>query len=96
MMQAQFDIQLSDLPLSAEQCTAWVSDAGAGGVVVFVGTVRNHTQGRTVERLEFEAYAPMALSELRKIAARQQRNGRCNAWSSITGWVRCALAMLRW
>jgi molybdopterin synthase catalytic subunit len=65
---SSIDIQLLDRPLSAEQCTAWVEDPGAGGVVVFVGTVRNQTQGRPVTRLEFEAYGPMALREMEKIA----------------------------
>lgn len=40
-----------------------------GGIDVFVGTVRNQTQGKTVLRLEFEAYASMALKEMEKIAA---------------------------
>jgi molybdopterin synthase catalytic subunit len=35
---------------------------------VFIGTVRDNTQGKTVLRLDFEAYAPMAISEMQKIA----------------------------
>ena len=62
------DIQLLDTPLDAGACTAMVSHPGAGGIVVFVGAVRNATKGKTVMRLEFEAYAPMALKEMRKIA----------------------------
>ena len=62
------DIQLLDTPLSVEQCNQLVADPAAGGTVVFVGTVRNSTQSRTVERLDFEAYAPMAIKEMRKIA----------------------------
>ncbi|NET40307.1 MAG: molybdenum cofactor biosynthesis protein MoaE, partial [Cyanothece sp. SIO1E1] len=44
------------------------ASAGAGGTVVFVGTVRDQTKGKKVVRLEFEAYKPMAISEMRKIA----------------------------
>ena len=40
---------------------------GCGGIATFVGTVREQTGGRAVTRLEFEAYEPMALSELRSI-----------------------------
>jgi molybdopterin synthase catalytic subunit len=40
----------------------------SGGVDVFIGTVRDATKGKTVVRLEFEAYEPMALKEMRKIA----------------------------
>lgn len=65
---SSINIRLLDQPLSAEQCAAWVEDPGAGGVAVFVGTVRNQTQGRPVTRLEFEAYGPMALREMEKIA----------------------------
>ena len=38
-------------------------------MAAFVGTVRDRTDGRTVTRLDFEAYEPMALKELHKIAA---------------------------
>ena len=41
----------------------------AGGIDLFIGTVRNHAQGKPVIKLEFEAYEPMALAELEKIAA---------------------------
>ena len=39
----------------------------SGGTDVFVGTVRNHTKGKAVIRLEFEAYEPMAEREMLKI-----------------------------
>ena len=42
---------------------------GAGAVVTFDGTVRNQTQGRRVVKLQYEAYPPMAVKELRKIGA---------------------------
>jgi molybdopterin synthase catalytic subunit len=62
------DIRLGEAPLSVQDCEAFVQAPDAGGTVVFIGTVRNRTQGKTVVRLEFEAYEPMALSEMRKIA----------------------------
>lgn len=34
---------------------------------MFIGTVRNSTEGKRVVRLEFEAYEPMAVAELEKI-----------------------------
>jgi len=40
----------------------------SGGIDVFIGTVRDATKGKTVIRLEFEAYEPMALKEMTKIA----------------------------
>ncbi len=62
------NIQLFDSPLDAKACTDWVMSDEVGGVVVFVGTVRNQTKGKKVLRLEFESYRPMALSEMKKIA----------------------------
>jgi len=40
----------------------------SGGIDVFIGTVRDATKGKTVIRLEFEAYEPMAVKEMQKIA----------------------------
>jgi len=40
----------------------------SGGIDVFIGTVRNATKGKKVIRLEFEAYEPMAIAEMEKIA----------------------------
>ncbi len=40
----------------------------SGGIDVFIGTVRDVTKGKTVMRLEFEAYKNMAIKEMEKIA----------------------------
>ena len=47
----------------------------AGGIDVFIGTVRNKTAGKNVVRLEFEAYEKMAISEMQKIA-----DEACTKW----------------
>lgn len=62
------DIQLTKVPLSTEAAESWVASAEVGGICVFIGTVRNMTSGKKVESLEFEAYEPMAVREMRKIA----------------------------
>ena len=62
------DIQLSPTPLEVQRCLDFVSDAAVGGIDVFVGTVRNQTKGKEVLKLEFEAYEPMALREMQKLA----------------------------
>lgn len=64
------DIQIFDTPLSEKSCLDFVSHPAAGGIVNFIGTVRNQTQGKEVIKLEFESYIPMAISEMRKIAER--------------------------
>ena len=43
--------------------------ASAGAVAAFLGTVRNENQGRRVDRLEYEAYAPLALKAFERIAS---------------------------
>ncbi len=62
------DIILTNEKLSLEKAVDFVRAEQAGGIVTFVGTVRNQTKGKKVIRLEFEAYEKMALSEMRKIA----------------------------
>lgn len=45
-----------------------LSDAGSGGICVFVGAVREFTNNEAVVSLEFETYKAMALKEMEKIA----------------------------
>ena len=61
------DIQILDTPLSLDTCTSFIEDEAAGGHVVFIGTVRNHTKGKKVIKLDFESYKPMAIKEMQKI-----------------------------
>ena len=63
------DIKISSEPLDVSSCIAWSMSPEAGGIDVFIGAVRNMTKGKTVVRLEFEAYESMALKEMEKIAA---------------------------
>ncbi len=44
-----------------------VGGAADGAVVTFQGVVRDHARGRAVERLEYEAYEPMARAQLQAI-----------------------------
>ncbi len=62
------DLQLLETPLDVMACINSVSSAKSGGIDVFIGTVRDSTQGKNVLRLEFEAYESMARLEMRKIA----------------------------
>jgi molybdopterin synthase catalytic subunit len=61
-------IKISDQPLNIQWCIDWVMSPESGGIDVFIGTVRDATKGKKVIRLEFEAYEPMALKEMNKIA----------------------------
>jgi molybdopterin synthase catalytic subunit len=46
-----------------EGCTA----ASDGAAILFVGTVRDHNEGRAVGHLDYHAYPPMAEATLREI-----------------------------
>lgn len=61
------DIQILSEPLRIQSCIDAVMLPECGGIDVFIGTVRNATKGKTVVRLEFEAYEKMALNEMKKI-----------------------------
>lgn len=62
------DIRLTAQDLSVDDCLHFAGDEQVGGLAIFVGTVRRQSAGRQVLRLEFEAYEPMALAEMQKIA----------------------------
>ena len=56
-------------PLDLVALIAEVSDAGAGAVASFLGTVRDNARGRRVLHLEYEAFDEMAVTEMERIAA---------------------------
>lgn len=66
-------LALRDTPLSLDECYAAVQRPEAGGVALFVGTVRDHNEGQAVTRLEYQAYASMAEKELGAIADEIER-----------------------
>lgn len=62
------DIKITEQILDLTACFALASDPACGGIASFVGTVRNHTKGKPVTRLEYECYQSMAVKEIQKIA----------------------------
>ena len=46
-----------------------VADPKAGAIVSFVGAARDHHDGKVVVRLEYEAFAEMAIQQLEKLQA---------------------------
>jgi MoaE-MoaD fusion protein len=61
-------VVLSGEPLSLDRCLAAVRGPGMGGIVTFTGMVRLHSHGATIDHLEYEAYAAMAIREMTRIA----------------------------
>ncbi len=66
----QFKLTYDKLETSAVEDS--LNNEAAGGHVLFLGSVRNHSKGKEVNCLEFESYEPMAMLELQKIAAEIQ------------------------
>lgn len=58
---------ISDRPLDPAAVAARVAGPDAGGVVQFVGAVRDRSRGREIEHLEYEAYPEMAVQEMERI-----------------------------
>lgn len=61
-------------PLDPATLVAAVGDPEAGAAVLFLGTTRENTAGRRVERLEYEAFETMAVKEMRRLAQRARRH----------------------
>ena len=68
MTTPHFKADIRDTPLSVDETLASVRRPGAGGLAVFVGVVRDESEGRSVTRLEYSAYASMAKREMDRIA----------------------------
>ncbi len=60
-------IEISETPIDVGAVTAAVSHPGAGAVVSFLGTVRDHDDAGRVVALEYEAYPEMAVSQFQQI-----------------------------
>jgi molybdopterin synthase catalytic subunit len=61
-------VALGPEPIDIPALEREVAAAAAGAIVTFIGTTREANAGRRVIRLEYEAYEPMALGEMRKLA----------------------------
>lgn len=71
-------VRVTAEPLSVDLALAACRDPAWGGVVVFLGTVRDASRGARVTHLEYEAYPEMAESEMRTIARTlEARHGPC-------------------
>ena len=58
---------LHEMVLQPELLRGELQDPSCGGYAAFEGWVRDHNDGRTVLRLEYEAFPPLALREGQRI-----------------------------
>ena len=67
-------LMVSPAPLSTTPAVAWVSQPACGAIVLFCGTVRDHSHGRPgVVALEYEAYVEQVVPRLGSVAASARR-----------------------
>lgn len=71
VLKTSFQITLA--PLFIDRVHQEASHPGNGAVVVMSGTVRDNTNGRPVDYLEYQAYEPMALKVFADIARQIQQ-----------------------
>ncbi|NXY59052.1 MOC2B synthase, partial [Callaeas wilsoni] len=60
-------IKLKSEKLSVDEVSELVISPYCGAVSLFIGTTRNHFEGKKVIHLEYEAYTSMAETEIKKI-----------------------------
>jgi molybdopterin synthase catalytic subunit len=64
--------------IDLNEAYAYLQAPEAGAVNLFVGTVRNHSKGKAVVRLDFEAYDAMAIRQMEHLA-----NDAMNKWPLV-------------
>jgi molybdopterin synthase catalytic subunit len=71
---AQDIVEVSERPIDPGSLVAQVVRGDTGAVVVFLGTVRDHSEGRSgVTGLEYEAYTGVVEAEISAIVAEARR-----------------------
>lgn len=66
-MRQELLVRLTESPLDASEALSFVADPGAGGTVLFAGTVRDHSAAGEVTDLEYEAWEERALAGLEAV-----------------------------
>ncbi len=61
-------ISITSDPIDFSSAFKYLQTAEAGAIDFFFGVVRNNTDAKAVEHLEYEAYDSMAIREIQKIA----------------------------
>src|SRR3989475_10059819 len=66
-------VELAENVIDVNAVLKSVSNPQAGGVVSFLGTVRDNSGSGHVKFLEYEAYKPMAIKEMNRVAEEARR-----------------------
>ncbi len=71
-------IALSETPLSIDEQYEFLRDDSVGGICLFIGTIRNKNLDKGVERLEMEAYPPMAVKQIERLCDQAEQQWKIN------------------
>ena len=75
-------VGIRDVALSVDEVVASLDDDAAGGLVVFVGRVRDHDGGRSVTGLSYSAH-PSALARLEEVCRRVAAEHEVRALAAV-------------
>lgn len=75
--------RLADTAIDVHAGMQALDDPGAGACVSFEGRVRDHNEGRRVQRLDYQAYAPLAEAEGRAILAEARQRFELRAAAAV-------------
>jgi len=65
-------------PIDVKSLIDHVTTDESGGIDIFIGTTRNHSDGKTVTLLEYEAYEPMAFAVIEHLVEEAKRRWPLN------------------
>ncbi|KAK0198160.1 Molybdopterin biosynthesis MoaE [Armillaria mellea] len=84
---------ITSQPLDVQEIVQSVGDDAAGATAVFIGTTRNSFKGRTVTRLEYQAYSKLAIKTIASIVqdARQSLTRSEHQPASQRSLIHCAV-----
>jgi len=71
---------LTDRPLSVEEAYRSVVREDCGAVALFVGTVRNHHEGKSVREIDYSAFIEMAEKEFARIVMEAEARWSLGHW----------------
>lgn len=75
--------RVTDKAIQLQELIDFVTDPEAGAIATFIGTTRNHNEGRRVIALDYEAYPEMAEKELVRLGTEAKKK-----------WAICRMAIV--
>lgn len=83
------EVWVSEAPISLDRIIRDVRRPDCGGIVLFIGTVRNHFEGQAVRGIEYEAHSGLACRALEDLVKEARARWPLGAVSVAhrTGWL---------